>query len=244
MEILQSRLDNIKVEKEEDVKKYYDIRQQLEQCERDFRDVITVPRLCIQFLQPGRLVKIKIPLTADDKAAASTSTAFTGLEDELDFGWGVLINYQNTLKVRGSDPFTNAAEGTVYMLDVALVCASGTEMYGKQPRPCPVGDKGEVVIVPCALSCVESFSSVKVFLPKEIKSTDGKNHVQRVLNEVKRRFDGNVPRLDPVEDMGIKDAEFLKLIKVSRRSDRAILFLFIEITPTFSLSFLSENPIP
>lgn len=49
---------------------------------QDFRDVITHPTYSLPFLQPGRLVKIKY--------------------QNLDFGWGVIINYQKRLppKVR------------------------------------------------------------------------------------------------------------------------------------------------
>lgn len=51
---------------------------------QDFRDVITHPTYSLPFLQPGRLVKIKY--------------------QDLDFGWGVIINYQKRLppKVRPS----------------------------------------------------------------------------------------------------------------------------------------------
>lgn len=62
---------------EPEVAEYYDYRQQLDQMAADFREVITHPTYCLPFLQPGRLVKIKY--------------------QTLDFGWGVLINYQKRL---------------------------------------------------------------------------------------------------------------------------------------------------
>ena len=48
----------------------------------DFREVITHPSYSLPFLQAGRLVKVKC--------------------EKLDFGWGVIVNYQKRLppKVR------------------------------------------------------------------------------------------------------------------------------------------------
>lgn len=59
------------------VAEYYEYRQQLDQMAADFRDVITHPTYSLPFLQPGRLVKVKY--------------------QKLDFGWGVIINYQKRL---------------------------------------------------------------------------------------------------------------------------------------------------
>ena len=74
----------IVVPDEELVAEYYDFRQQLDQMAADFKDVITHPNYSLPFLQPGRLVKVK--------------------HQKLDFGWGVIVNYQKRLppKVRGT----------------------------------------------------------------------------------------------------------------------------------------------
>jgi ATP-dependent RNA helicase DOB1 len=66
------------------VSEYYDYRQQLDQMALDFREVITHPSYSLPFLQSGRLVKVK--------------------HLKLDFGWGVVINYQARLppKVRAN----------------------------------------------------------------------------------------------------------------------------------------------
>lgn len=62
------------------VSQYYDCRQQLDQLLADFREVITHPTYSLPFLQPGRLVKVK--------------------HEKLDFGWGVIVNYQKRLPIR------------------------------------------------------------------------------------------------------------------------------------------------
>jgi ATP-dependent RNA helicase DOB1 len=62
---------------EQFVAEYYEYRQQLDQMAADFREVVTHPTYALPFLQPGRLVKVKY--------------------EKLDFGWGVIINYQKRL---------------------------------------------------------------------------------------------------------------------------------------------------
>lgn len=62
---------------EELVAEYYGYRQQLDQMAADFKDVITHPNYSLPFMQTGRLVRVKYK--------------------ELDFGWGVIANYQKRL---------------------------------------------------------------------------------------------------------------------------------------------------
>jgi ATP-dependent RNA helicase DOB1 len=74
--------DEMVIPDEKEVADYYAIRKQLDQMAADFREIVTHPSYSIPFLQPGRLVKIKY--------------------GQLDFGWGVICNYQKRLppKVR------------------------------------------------------------------------------------------------------------------------------------------------
>ena len=68
---------SIVVPDEKYVAEYYDYRQQLEQMKSDFREVVTHPTYSLPFLQPGRLVKVNY--------------------QKLDFGWGVIINFQKRI---------------------------------------------------------------------------------------------------------------------------------------------------
>jgi ATP-dependent RNA helicase DOB1 len=68
---------SIVVPDEELVAQYYEYRQQLDQMSADFREVVHHPSYSLPFLQPGRLVKVK--------------------HKDLDFGWGVVTNYQKRL---------------------------------------------------------------------------------------------------------------------------------------------------
>lgn len=62
---------------EERVAEYYEYRQQLDQLNADFREVITHPTYSLPFLLPGRLVKVKY--------------------QKSEFGWGIVINFQKRL---------------------------------------------------------------------------------------------------------------------------------------------------
>jgi ATP-dependent RNA helicase DOB1 len=78
----EGRLSSIVVEHEEDVADYFELRKKLDELAADFKEVITHPSYSLPFLQPGRLVLIK--------------------HLQLDFGWGVVINYQKRLPPRVS----------------------------------------------------------------------------------------------------------------------------------------------
>ena len=122
---------------------YFSIRSQLDVLQSDIRDVMNHPSYCLPFLQPGRLVNVKL--------------------SDMDFGWGVIINFQKTLpKVKSSD--WTVVEGPNYIVDIMLYCDPGSDP--SSPKPCPsTSDIGEMMIIPCALSCMYNLSSVRIFIP-------------------------------------------------------------------------------
>ena len=77
------------------VAEYYEYRQQLDQMAADFREVVTHPAYALPFLQPGRLVKVKY--------------------QKLDFGWGVIINYQKRLPPKVCDLIHQALDLSLIM---------------------------------------------------------------------------------------------------------------------------------
>ena len=65
---------------EESIADYYELRQQLAILNKDLRDVLNHPTYALPFLQPGRLVRVK--------------------HDDLDFGWGCVVNYQKRVGIK------------------------------------------------------------------------------------------------------------------------------------------------
>jgi len=76
---------------------------------------------------------------------------------------------------------------------------------GETPQPCGPDEKGEMQVVPILLHLVKAISSVRLYIPKDLRSLDSRQSVGKSVKEVKRRFPDGLPLLDPIEDMGIKD---------------------------------------
>lgn len=180
------------------VKDYHTLRQQLDSHTKDMREVIMHPNYCLQYLQAGRLVKVKFK--------------------DHDFGWGAIVNVIPRAAERGE--VLRAPES--YVAQVLLVVSSNTGFVpqskdGLPPgvHPPKAGEKGKMEVVPVLLSAIESIGHLRLFLPKEVKSTESKNKVRKMLEEVKTRFPDGIAILDPIENMKITDDSFKKLLRVS-----------------------------
>jgi ATP-dependent RNA helicase DOB1 len=204
------------------VAEYYEYRQQLDQMAADFREVVTHPTYALPFLRPGRLVKVKY--------------------EKLDFGWGVIINYQKRSppKVRchtpqrlawinfspqnkpmpKSDEFPPHEQ---YVIDVLLNCAAGGTVSKDRSnvtaapigvQPCPSGQKGIPLVVPLLLSTIEGISHLRLTLPKDLRPDQVRQTVWKSVLEVHRRFPDGLALLDPIQNMGIKDDKFKELVRV------------------------------
>lgn len=81
---LDEQRASIVIPDEDNIADYYDLRQQLDILNKDLRDVLNHPTYALPFLQPGRLVRVK--------------------HDDLDFGWGVVVNYQKRVGTKVRKP--------------------------------------------------------------------------------------------------------------------------------------------
>jgi ATP-dependent RNA helicase DOB1 len=189
------------IKDEPTVKDYYNLRQQLDTHTKDMRDVIMHPNYCLQFLQAGRLVKVKFK--------------------DYDFGWGAVVNFLPRKANKGE--ILPPQES--YIVEVLLAVASDTKYIpqagdGLPPgvRPPPPGEKGKMEVVPVVLNCIESIGHIRVFLPTELHSSEQKSNVRKALDEVKKRFPDGIAILDPIENMNIRDDSFKRLLRVSTYS--------------------------
>jgi ATP-dependent RNA helicase DOB1 len=180
------------------VKDYYELRRQLDTYTRDMRDVITHPNYCLQFMQAGRLVRIKYK--------------------DYDFGWGAVVNFTPRKANKGEELTPQQS----YVIDVLLQVANDTNFAPQAShdlppgvRPPAAGEKGKMEVIPVLLSCIDSIGHLRLFLPSELKSVEQRNGVRKALEEVKKRFPDGIAILDPIENMGITDDSFKKLLRVS-----------------------------
>lgn len=199
---LETQRDSIQIVDEGTIKEYYELRQQLTTYTRDMRKVTNHPNYCLQFMQSGRLIKIK--------------------HKDFDFGWGAVISFAPVK--RGKDQkMEELTPQDSYVIDVLLEIADSSFMGPRVSqtlpqgiRPAEEGEKGKMEIVPILLSCVESIGHVRIFLPSDLRLPEQRNTVRKALDEVKRRFPDGIAVLDPIENMGITEASFKKLLRVSQ----------------------------
>ena len=198
---LEAQRSGIEITDEGTIREYYDLRQNLTTYAKDMRDVINHPNYCLQFMQSGRLVRIK--------------------HNDYDFGWGAVVNFY-AVKTEKAQKIEELAPQESYIIDVLLqvvdTSSNGTRSFQAMPsgvRPPAEGEKAKMEVVPVLLSCIESICHVRIFLPSDLKSADQRNTVRKSLDEVKRRFPDGIAILDPIENMGITDISFKKLLRVS-----------------------------
>jgi ATP-dependent RNA helicase DOB1 len=196
---LETKRANINIQDEATIREYYELRKNLATFTSDMQTVISHPDYCLPFLQPGRLVHVKF--------------------GDYDFGWGAVVTYKSR---KTKNPNEELEAHQKFIVDVLLETAEGastaTRTHTDLPsgvRPPQEGEKCQLAVVPVLLSCVQALSHVRIFLPKEVQTTDSRNSVKRALQEVKKRFPDGVALLDPIENMNIKDDSFKKLLRVS-----------------------------
>ena len=197
---LETQRSNMQIADEGTIREYYDLRKQIDGHSKDMRDVINHPNYCLQFMQSGRLVRIK--------------------HNDNDFGWGAVVNF--TPRKPGKDQKAEDIPAQQsYVIDVLLQVAdtssNGTRTHQDLPQgvhPALDGEKSKMEVVPILLSCVESIGHVRIFLPADLKSADQRNTARKSIDEVKRRFPDGIAVLDPIENMGITDASFKKTLRV------------------------------
>uniref|UniRef100_A0A8C1TPV3 Exosome RNA helicase MTR4 n=1 Tax=Cyprinus carpio TaxID=7962 RepID=A0A8C1TPV3_CYPCA len=147
MKKLEEEYNAIRIPNEESVVTYYKIRQQLAKLSKEIEEFIHKPRYCLPFLQPGRLVMVK--------------------KEDLDFGWGIVVNFhkKTNVKAAGGDA------DPLFVVEVLLHCSkdsvknAATEA-AKPPGP---GEKGEMQVVPVILHLITSISSVRLYIPKDLR---------------------------------------------------------------------------
>ncbi|KAF4108016.1 hypothetical protein G5714_010775 [Onychostoma macrolepis] len=191
MKKLEEEYNAIRIPNEESVVTYYKIRQQLSKLGKEIEEFIHKPRYCLPFLQPGRLVRVK--------------------KEDLDFGWGLVVNFHKKTNVKvgigDADP--------LFVVEVLLHCSKDSVKNAatEVAKPAGPGEKGEMQVVPVILHLITSISSVRLYIPKDLRPYDNRQSMLKSIQEVQKRFPDGIPLLDPIDDMGIKDPALKKVIQ-------------------------------
>ncbi|KAJ7415042.1 hypothetical protein WISP_80074 [Willisornis vidua] len=188
---LEAQYNKIAIPNEENVVIYYRIRQQLAKLGKDIEEYIHKPKYCLPFLQPGRLVKVK--------------------NEGDDYGWGVVVNFSRKSNVK-----PNSGElDPLYVVEVLLHCSKDSlkNSATEAAKPARPEEKGEMQVVPVLVHLISAISSVRLYIPKDLRPIDNRQSVLKSIQEVQKRFPDGVPLLDPIDDMGIKDQGLKKVIQ-------------------------------
>lgn len=204
---LQKERDSMAIPDEATIKDYHGLRQQIEAYTKDMVYVIQHPNYCLDFLQPGRLIQIQNPKTGQE------------------FGWGVVANFTERRSPKFGEKAYEPQES--YFVDVFLHLDPKGEDFTPLTHPSNEMPNGVLPlngarnsrfeVVPCLFTCIKAISQIRVFMPKDIKNQEDIEEVRKTvlksLTEVVRRFPDGVPILDPIENMGITDDSFKKLLR-------------------------------
>nr|CAB3266089.1 superkiller viralicidic activity 2-like 2 [Phallusia mammillata] len=193
---LEKQYATLKIKDEDESMTYYRIRQQLNKLGMQLEEFIHMPKYCLPFLQPGRLVKVR--------------------NGDHEFGWGVVVNFQKKQPKPTGRLRAEEEPPPEYVVDVLLNCDKDSihPSSSRIPRPAKGNDRqNEMAVVPVLVQLIKAMSSIRLFLPKDLRPLDNRQSLLRSLEEVHKRFPDGLPLLDPLEDMCIKDERLKSIVR-------------------------------
>ena len=200
---LMVQIDEILVDDEDRISDYFKIKDQLTILNNKFLVYLRDPKYLVPFLQPGRLVRIVS-------------------DSGVDLNWAVVIQFQKKDSKKRRDDVDST-----YAIDALVHLDKSCDGKGDELIPPPPETRGEMTLVTIAPHNITKISSVRIFVPQDLKSRDNRRSVLKSLNEIDKQFGDKVPALDPVEDMKIKDEKFLDIVnKMSALESRMVQFDF------------------
>lgn len=194
----QKSYENFAIKDEAGITSYHHIREQLDSLGKKYHEFYTNPQYLVPFLQPGRMVKVK---TEDDE-----------------YDWGIIVNFKKDTKDNTKNPLKSV---TRVIVDVLLHVDNESEKEGI-PKPCPSGKKGSVEVVPVLSSLITKISSLRIYYPNDLRPADNRRSVLHRIDEVKKRYPEGPPLLNPVQDMKIKDKEFLNVLSMVEKFEKRL----------------------
>ncbi|CAH2355922.1 ATP-dependent RNA helicase DOB1 [[Candida] railenensis] len=205
---LTLNLNQIQIDDEFTVKEYYDLKKQLDTYQADVRKVVTHPGHILPFLQPGRVIKVKIPSGKDDG-------------EDFDYDWGMVVSFQKrTNKRNPSQTFTDHESYivtvfvfTMYVDSPANLIKPFNPQLAEGIRPAKAGEKSRAEYIPITLDSIEKISSVRLKVPDEFKSSAAKRNLVKTMKDLPKRLPDGIPIMDPVESMKIDDTDFKLLLR-------------------------------
>ncbi|KAL1117753.1 hypothetical protein AAG570_004068 [Ranatra chinensis] len=138
----------------------------------------------------------------------------TGAAGE-EYDWGIVVNFKKV-----------DDQGRDNVIIFVLVPMIKTE------------DKSKCMeIVSLPFSNIVSLSSLRIHHPDNLRSSDNRQKVLKVLNTIGVRFKSEIPKLDPVRDLGMKDDGISNLLADINKIKTRLNKLGLERTSDFTETF-------
>lgn len=239
-EDIKRQADGIEVD---GIEEYITMKSKLEGLRSKISDFILKPDLCLQFLRPGRIVRVSF--------------------DNRDAFFGIVVS---TFRM---DDKPNPRVGESYMIDLLLCCEPSSTGFS----PCSLDrENGQMVVVPVMFSVIKEIYALRISLPNDLKPASSRNSGEKsytrrrttvlmlfslkrfislmlivynpalqTLRELKKSYaGGNLPELDPVRDFGVSDVEIIEDVSLSKKLASEIANLDSQVFNSESLwnSFL------
>lgn len=219
LEALEAERDAVQIEEEESVEEYAGMQNQAKKLKSGLRNAVMTPKHALPFLQAGRLAKVLPPgVDAGEESAGAWAAvvnfqlvnAKNGAEEsELAIDLGVPMKINNDKKKGGKEK--------AVIVDLLAACSEAPGGRSTKERPVPVSavTQGAVpAVIGVRLEEISALSTLRINLPRDLRTTEALAQGAKVLGEVERRFaKGGPPTLDPEEDMKVTDEGYKKLKK-------------------------------
>ncbi|XP_060529125.1 exosome RNA helicase MTR4-like isoform X2 [Cylas formicarius] len=190
------KYNSFKIDREDQIASYYDIKEALDVLLAEFRIYLTKPQYLVRFLQPGRLVKVKT--------------------DEWEYNWGVIANFKKVEETQETK--AGVRQDASVQMDVLLHVIVDSTDKSMAPKPCMWQDLNcpcseELQLVSLDSKFITEISSVRLPYADDVEFRDGRKKMYKSLKFVKDHFKGKPPLLKPIEDMKIQEPRFLEIVK-------------------------------
>ena len=83
--------------------------------------------------------------------------------------------------------------------------------------------QGEMRIRPVQLAMIQSFSSLRIMVPDDLRAPNSRQAVGKSIQEVKRRFPNGLPVLDQIHDMQLNTTDFVEKMKLVETTQKKLV---------------------
>lgn len=220
-ELLAER-DAIVIPGERDVAEYHYARSNIERINERERELAMQPVYSLPFLQPGRVVYVKVHNKNVFKRKNDNNSGDNDSEvdyDDGDWGLGTVVSFQKKPLPLESITSNEALRLQVaYVVEVLLETESANKLVPTWKRK----TVGEACVIPVSLDAIDHITTLRIYMPKDLRNRDSRQSVARSMRELPSRYPNGIPRLSPAEDLGV-DPEALRSLTAEREKLEHIL---------------------